>query len=130
MKLSNPEAYISFLKSVVRHVFPKSGVLRYEPEPGKRIENYEHLLKDRRRSEYVHSLPRTLKNHDVSVKFITPAGEAKAYLIKKYFDAEIQKDIWDLLVIREATVKTKFVNKENPGNSPRYIENQIIKTEE
>jgi len=42
-----------------------------------------------------------------------PAGGA--YLIKKFFDPDIQKDVWDMIVIRNGELKTKIVRKGYKG---------------
>jgi hypothetical protein len=36
---------------------------------------------------------------------------AKVYLIKKYFDADIQKDIWDILVIKIGLVIVQYARQ-------------------
>ncbi len=116
------------LKSIVRKVFPDGGELKYRTEPKLPLElqgeRYEHLLKDSLRERYIHSLPKTLKDQDITVEFATPDGAQKAYWIKKYFDPEIQKDIWDILVVLDGELKTKIARKDNSGL--RYIESQIL----
>ena len=42
------------------------------------------------------------------MEFTSAEGEAKAYLIRKYLDADTQKDIWDMLVVRYGELKTKI----------------------
>ena len=89
-----------------------------------------HLLKDRGRISYIHSLPGTLKNHDVAVEFTTKEGQSKAYLIKKYFDPVVQKDIWDLLVIQDAALRTKFINKTKPEKHDKSTEVKILRAKD
>ena len=71
------------------------------------------------RNDYLGTLPSTLRNRDIHVEFTTAEGEAKAYLIRKYLDADIQRDIWDMLVVRDGELKTKiarFTPKNEPGD--------------
>ncbi|HJB65091.1 MAG TPA: hypothetical protein H9768_02245 [Candidatus Mailhella merdavium] len=70
------------------------------------------------------SLPSTLKNQDIRVEFTTAEGEAKAYLIRKYLDGEVQKDVWDMLVVRDGELKTKIARTEKRGRN--YVETQIL----
>ena len=77
------------------------------------------------RNDYLGTLPSTLRNRDIHVEFTTAEGEAKAYLIRKYLDADTQKDIWDMLVVRDGELKTKIARREKRGQN--YVETQIMK---
>lgn len=72
---------------------------------------------------YIHTLPRTLKNHDISVEFTAEEGTNKAYLIKKYFNLTVQKDVWDILVFHNLELKTKIARRSQKGM--RYVESII-----
>lgn len=76
------------------------------------------------RNDYLGTLPSTLRNRDIHVEFTTAEGEAKAYLIRKYLDADTQKDIWDMLVVRDGELKTKIARSGRKGAG--YIEAQIL----
>lgn len=67
------------------------------------------------------------KDHDIKVKFTTREGLEKAYLIKKYFDPVVQKDMWDVLVFHQAELRTKIARSSEKGQ--RYIESIITRTE-
>ncbi len=124
LKYSEPDSYLNVLKKMVQKIFPYKGEIRFRNDGG--VYDYEHLLTDRVRQNYIHSLPRTLKNKDITVEFTTPDGAEKAYWIKKYFDLEIQKDIWDILVIHDGELKTKIVRESYKGLS--YTESLISKS--
>ena len=113
LKSSDPDAYIDKLKEIVKEFFPDGGNLRFRTENG--VFDYDHFLKDRTRQDYIETLPKTLKDEDIRVEFTTKDGEAKAYLIKKYFDPEVQKDIWDSLVFYDGELQTKFVSRGAKG---------------
>lgn len=86
--------------------------------------DYKHFVgRDTPRNEYLATLPDTLKTQDIRVEFTTLEGDAKAYLIRKYFDPDIQRDIWDMLVIRDGELKTKIARKDKVGR--RYIESSV-----
>jgi hypothetical protein len=122
LKFSNPDQYLAVLKDMVSELFPEGAKLRFRTENG--VYGYEHLLKDVTRREYIITLPKTLKDADVTVEFTTLDGAQKAYLIRKYFDPDIQKDIWDMLVIRSGELQTKFVTRGRKGESS--IEGKIL----
>ena len=48
------------------------------------------------RNDYLGTLPSTLRNRDIHVEFTSAEGEAKAYLIRKYLDADIQREIYGI----------------------------------
>ena len=105
----------------------ETGELRFRRGEDGRTLDYEHFV-DRGivRNDYLGTLPSTLKNQDIRVEFTTAEGEAKAYLIRKYLDADIQKDIWDMLVVRDGELKTKIARI---GTKVRnYAESQIIRS--
>ena len=109
----------------MRKVFPKGGELQFRNENGKL--DYEHLLTDEARSMFVHTLPKTLKDHDIKVEFTTKEGMEKAYMIKKYFEPNIQKDIWDVMVFHDVELKTKIARKATKGRG--YVESIITGAE-
>ena len=75
------------------------------------------------RNDYLGTLPSTLRNRDIHVEFTSAEGEAKAYLIRKYLDADIQRDIWDMLVVRDGELKTKIARIVAKGRN--YADSQI-----
>lgn len=115
-----PEEYKSILKSIVRHIFPKGADISFRKEGVKF--DYEHFLKDTARQNYIHTLPDTLKNSNIAVEFNN--GDAqKALFVKKYFDPDVQRDIWDLVIQRDAEIRTKFARAKNRGRNS--VENAI-----
>lgn len=117
-----PEEYKSILKSIVRHVFPDGANISFRKE-GQALD-YDHFLKDTARQGYIHTLPDTLHNANITVEFNN--GDAqKALYIKKYFDPDIQRDIWDLVIQHNREIRTKFARKGMDGM--RYMEGQIIR---
>lgn len=118
LKVESSDEYLNVLKSIVQETFPEGADLRFRTEDGRAL-NYEHFLKDAARREYVHSLPETLRSEDVRVEF-TGRDAQKAYYIKKYFDPDIQKDIWDMVVLHGDEVRTKFARAGRKGAG--YIE--------
>lgn len=123
LKLEDENAYLAMLKSIVRKFFPEKGTLRFRKE-GEALDYAHFVGRDVQRDSYVHTLLTTLKNDDITVEFATAEGKAKAYLIKKYFDAELQKDIWDMLVLHDGELTTKIARKGRKGGG--YVESQIM----
>ena len=105
----------------------ETGELRFRRGEDGRTLDYEHFV-DRGivRNDYLGTLPSTLKNQDTPAESTTAEGEAKAYLIRKYLDADIQKDIWDMLVVRDGELKTKIARIGTKGRN--YAESQIIRS--
>jgi hypothetical protein len=122
LKLKDPDQYLAVLKDMVSELFPEGGELRFATKDG--VYDYWHFLSDTTRQDYIATLPKTLKDSDVRVEFTTPEGAEKAYLIKKFFDQDVQKDIWDMLVIRDGTMISKVARKGRKGAG--YIESEII----
>ena len=123
LKNHKPEEYMARLKDMVREVFPDGGQLRFRKNDGGTLD-YEHFLTDELRSMYIHTLPRTLRNYDISVEFTTQEGISKAYIIKKYVNPSIQKDIWDILVFHDLELTTKIARRSEKGS--RYVESIIL----
>ncbi|MDL2210387.1 hypothetical protein LJC26_06245, partial [Desulfovibrio sp. OttesenSCG-928-O18] len=123
LKMKDPTQYLTTLKSIVRKVFPKGGNLKFRSRDGKF--DYDHLVTDKLRSMFIHTLPRTLKDYDIKVEFTTKEDAAKAYLIKKYFDPIVQKDMWDMLVFHNAELTTKIARPSATGR--RSVESSITK---
>lgn len=109
-----PEDYLAILKSIVRRLFPKGADFTFRTVNGER--DYEHLLSDSLREEYIHTLPSTMKRSDIHVEFQN-GDIAKAYFIKKYFDPDIQRDIWDIIVSHNNEIRTKIARRESRGRN-------------
>jgi|GEM_PF-4014389 len=124
LKDRRPDDYRAILKSIVRKMFPKGADVTFRTVDGAR--DYDHLLTDVTRQDYIHSLPATMKRADVTVAFRDGDVE-KGYFIKKYFDPEIQKDIWDMVVLHDGELRTKIARK--GGDGRRYVEGQIMRQE-
>lgn len=115
LKNESYREYLAILKSIVRKLFPSGAKIKFRKN-GREID-YEHFLKDFGRSKYIHSLPDTLKKSDIQIEL---EDQQKQYLIKKYFDPEIQKDIWDILVFHGDEIRTKIARSGRKGAG--YIE--------
>jgi hypothetical protein len=122
LKYIDHKQYLTVLKDMVNNLFPEGAALRFRTENG--VYDYEHLLKDTTRQDYIATMPKTLKNFDIHVEFTTVEGAEKAYLIKKFFDPDIQKDIWDMIIIQDGELKTKFITRGRKGESS--IEGKIL----
>ena len=79
LKLASKAEYLSVLKSIVRKLFPNGVGIRFRKDG--HIIDYDHFLKDSGRSNYIHSLPETLKRSDIQIEL---EDQQKQYLIKKY----------------------------------------------
>ncbi|MGO9370691.1 MAG: hypothetical protein ACLQBD_01165 [Syntrophobacteraceae bacterium] len=120
LKLKSPKEYRAVLKSMVRKLFPEGADIQFRRQG--RVIDYDHFLTDSARQEYIHSLPATLKRGNVKLEFKN--GDInKEILIKKYFDPDIQKDIWDVVVKHNNEIRTKFARKGGKGRG--YVEGQI-----
>ena len=121
LKLDSHKEYLSVLKAIVRRLFPKGAKIQFRKDG--EVFDYEHFLKDKTREEYIHTLPSTLEDKHFSIEF--REGERdKAYFIKKYFDNDIQKDIWDIVVIHDNEVRTKIARKGRKGAG--YLEKILV----
>ena len=123
----DPGAYMGIIRSIARKFMSGEADIRLRRADGN-IVDYEHFAgRDVTRNEYLPSLLSTLKNEDIRLDFTTKEGKAKAYLIKRYFDPEIQKDIWDMLVIEDNELKTKIARKGQKGTNT--IESTILRAD-
>ncbi|MDK2957903.1 MAG: hypothetical protein PWQ57_3401 [Desulfovibrionales bacterium] len=120
LKGKSPEEYYAVLEKMVQELFPDGADLKFRTENG--VLDYDHFLKDRRREEYIQTLPETLKRWNIKLEFIRDDAP-KAYLIKKYFDPDIQADIWDMVIQHNNEVVTKFPRRGAKGRG--YVESQI-----
>jgi hypothetical protein len=122
LKLDSPEEYRAVLVGMVEKLFPEGADIRFRTEAG--VFDYDHLLTDAVRRNYLHTLPETLKRAHVKVE-ISGDGVRNAYLIKKYFDDDIQKDIWDILVLKNNELRSKIAREGRKGGG--YVERLILK---
>lgn len=120
LKKRSPAEYRAILKSIVRKIFPQGADIQFRREG--RIIDYDHLLSDRRRQEYIHTLPATIKREDIKIEFRNGDVD-KEVLIKKYFDPEIQKDIWDVVVLHNKEIRTKIARSGRKGEG--YVEGLV-----
>ncbi|MFZ5427899.1 MAG: hypothetical protein ACOZEN_13070 [Thermodesulfobacteriota bacterium] len=114
LKLKSPEEYYSTLQSIVEKFFPEGAGIKFRSEKGGE-DPIKHLLKERDRREYIHTLPRTLKDADIKVEFRKDSAE-KALLLKKFFNAETQKDLWDVIVVWDRELQTKWQAIKRPDS--------------
>lgn len=121
LKNKSPEEYQAILKSISRKLFPNGANIQLRKE-GEKID-YQHFLTDMR-GKFIHTLPNTLKNKDIKAN-IKEGDIDKIYLIKKYFDTDIQKDLWDIIVMHGNEIKTKIPRIGRKGQD--YIESRLFK---
>jgi len=122
LKRADHKQYVSVLKSMVRKLFPKGADIQYRTDQG--VYDYEHLLTDQVRKDYLHTLPETLKRHHIKLEFRN--GDVnKVIAIKKYFDVDTLKDIWDIVVLHENEIRTKIARKGAKGRG--YVESQMMR---
>jgi hypothetical protein len=122
LKNKSPDEYRAILKSMVRKLFPDGADIQFRKE-GKVID-YDHLLSDRTREEYIHTLPQTIRRGDIKLEFRNGDID-KEILIKKYFDEDIQKDIWDIVVLHNNEIRTKIARKGKRGRV--YVESVLVR---
>lgn len=67
----------------------------------------------------------TLRNQDIGGSLLL-LKERQRYTLsgRKYLDGEVQKDVWDMLVVRDGELKTKIARTEKRGRN--YAETQIL----
>lgn len=120
LKLESPERYVATLRNIVQTVFPDGADIRFRSEKNG-MDPGEYLLKERSRREYIHTLPKTLKDADIKVEFRKNSAE-KVLLLKKFFDVDTQKDLWDIVVVWDSEVQTKWQETKGPsGGAARVI---------
>ena len=112
LKLGSHEEYTEFLKVLVEKLFPEDSVLAFRIDLTTGELDFDHFTKDADRSEYLHTLQETISDSHITVQTIENTIE-KTYFIKKYFDSDIQKDIWDMVVFHRNVLVTKFSRKGN-----------------
>jgi hypothetical protein len=112
LKNKSPDEYRAILKSMVRKLFPDGADIQFRMQ-GELID-YDHFLTDRTRQDYIHTLPGTLRREDVKLEFRNGDID-KEILIKKYFDEDIQQDIWDVVVLHNNEIRTKIARKGRKG---------------
>jgi hypothetical protein len=114
LKYEDPDEYMETLREIVENVFPEG--LALKKVKGGDEPDYAYFLKQKKRQEYIHTFPETLKNEDIRVTISKEDGE-KVVLLKKYFDEEIQKDIYDTVVLFNNEAQTKFPTRGSKGKA-------------
>jgi hypothetical protein len=120
LKNKSPQEYKQVLQGIVDQLFPEGAPVTFAKKKGTNINDLDHFLSDVYRQEYIKTLPQTYKSQDI--KF--PVSKDKTYFIKKYFDNELKKDVWDLIVQKENAVITKIPRLGNQGRG--YVESKIV----
>lgn len=121
LKLDDPQKYREYLANIVGDLFFQGMRLEIRKGPDGQPD-YEHFVKDRLREDYIHTLKTTIQDGDIYISF-EKDGAQKAYCIKKYCDPEVRRDIWDMVVIYNNKIQTKFSRKGMKGQG--YAENII-----
>ncbi|GAB7024697.1 hypothetical protein [Salidesulfovibrio brasiliensis] len=112
LKYSDPDKYLFALHEIAEHLFP-DGISFRMTQDGKDVDA-SHFLKQEKRRLYVHSLSDTLDNPDVKFIF-QKEGTTRDILLKRYFDKELKKDVWDTVVTFGSVVQSKFPTRGGKG---------------
>lgn len=105
LKLESQDAYVEKLKEIVDTLFPEGLSLKINDETGEL--NYEYFMKQPKRQRYIHTFHETLRNPDVTVTVPKVDGE-KMLFFKRFFDEELEKDVWDTAVTFNEKAQTKW----------------------
>ena len=105
LKLESQDAYVEKLKEIVDTLFPEGLSLKINDETGEL--NYEYFMKQPKRQRYIHTFHETLRNPDVAVTVSKVDGE-KMLFFKRFFDEELEKDVWDTAVTFNEKAQTKW----------------------
>ncbi|NDV19215.1 hypothetical protein GO013_07255 [Pseudodesulfovibrio sp. JC047] len=114
LKYEDPNEYVETLKKIVNHLFPH-GITLKKVKGGTDLD-YAYFMKQKKRQEYIHTFPETLKNEDVKLTISKKDGE-KVVFLKKFFDEETQKDIYDTIVLFANETQTKFPTSGGKGKA-------------
>lgn len=76
--------------------------------------DYQHFTSDSMRSEYLRTLPETYKNPD-SVVAGSHKNEPREYLLKKYFNPENGKNVYDMNIKRNGVLINKLPREGRNG---------------
>jgi len=122
LKLDNYAEYVKALYQIAEALFPEGADMKFRQKNGDVIpENHFFPEKDPSRKDFIHTFPRTLKDADIKVEFQGDSAE-KVFFLKKYFDTDTQKDLWDVIVAWNAEVQTKWQERKSPDrNAARVI---------
>ena len=112
LKFDDPNKYMDVLKDIAGNLFPEGVAIKRMTKNGEI--DFEHFLPERPRQEYIHTFPTTLSNQDIKLTLSKSDGE-KVYLLKKFFNEEIQKDVWDMVILFNGGVHTKIPNVGKKG---------------
>jgi hypothetical protein len=112
LKYTDPNNYIDVLKDISEHLFPE-GVELKKTKDGTRP-YYEYFLKQEKRAEYIHTFPDTLKNMDVKI-ILNSSENVKEVFLKRYFDEDLEKDVWDAVFLFNRNAQTKVPTKGGDG---------------
>ena len=106
--------YQPILKSIRRNMQKNDPNFSMAKTPEGNID-YPHFLKDRQRAEYITTLPKTYRNPD-DVFLGENDGKMREYLVKKYYNPENGKDVYDIgIKSNDGTLINKFAREGRTG---------------
>lgn len=112
LKLESKDAYVAKLKEIVDTLFPEGLSLKINDATGEF--DYEYFLKESIRERYIHTFPEILRKPDVTA-IIAKADSEKILFFKRFFDEELEQDIWDVAVTFNNVAQTKWPNRGGKG---------------
>lgn len=124
LKLGSHNEYLEVLKIIVEKMFPEGAEYAFRKTVDGSETDYDHFLKDKTRKDYIHTIGNTLENKDIAIE-LKEDDKEKEFFIKKYFNEDIQRDIWDIVVVHDKEIRTKIARKGR--NAQRYVEGQVLK---
>jgi len=122
LKLGSHNEYLEVLKILVEKMFPEGAEYTFRKTADGSETDYDHFLKDKTRKDCIHTIGNTLENKDIAIE-LKEDDKEKQFFIKKYFDGDIQRDIWDIVVVHDKEIRTKIARKDNRGRNT--VENII-----
>ena len=114
LKHGNQDEYIRKLKEIADTIFPEG--VEFKSKEGTDTPDHDYFLKEPRRARYAHSIGETITNENIRLVVSKADGE-KIIFLKRYFDEEIGKDIWDVVVSFNNVLQTKFPTSGAQGKS-------------
>lgn len=117
LKLQNPDEYLALLEEIAQ---------REKKTPFRRENGtLEHFVKNSPRKNYIHTSSDTINNPDI-VGSGNNLGFSREYLVKKYKNDELGKDLFDIIVKNDKNeVITKYPHLLKTDKDYGYVARQI-----
>ena len=124
LKLESKDAYVEKLKEIADTLFPEGLSLKVNDATGEF--DYEYFLKQPKRQQYIHTFSETLRKPDVTVTVAKADGD-KMLFFKRFFDEELEQDVWDVAVAfnNEAQTKWPTIGTRGVKDWARTVDNEL-----